>query len=109
MKKIVSRLDIVMVQEPDGAADTSYLEQVGFEDRLQQYRNGSFGFMGVRAEVFIKIPHGEGYISQRITSPGLWSIEDDSDPSYLGEVFKEETEVLIGMLNELGFEVLGEA
>src|SRR5271157_2617685 len=90
---------------PDESPDTSYLEQEGFEDRLTEYRARSFGFVGVRASVEISIPHGRCSIVQRITSPGLWGIEDDSGTEYLESVFNEEVEILKSMLEELNCRV----
>ena len=107
-KKIVSRSQFKMEVVPDQVADTSYLEQEGFEKRLKEYREDQFSYVGVRASCSIDIPHGKDgtCIIQRITSPGLWGIEDDSGQDYLGLVFTEESNVLASMLEELGWKVV---
>ena len=98
--------DFRMEELPDECPDSSYLEQDEFEDRLEQFQNGDFDFVGIRASVEIKIPHGTGtVISHRITSPGLWGIESDSGDEYFRQVFREESEVLSSMLAELGVQV----
>ncbi len=61
--------------------------------------------VGVTAFTTIEIPYGHDTIDVRIESPGLWGIKlagDGSDEPWLNEVFQEETDVLIGMLRELG-------
>jgi hypothetical protein len=87
---------------PDMDHDASYyLEQEGFEDRLEQYRNGDFGFVGVRAVALINTPYGNSTIRTEMRSPGLWSIEDDSGDSYFDEVFADEKAILLDMLSSL--------
>ena len=85
---------------PDDDADASYLEQEGYEDRLAQYRRGQLGFVGVRARAVLTVPSAQGgyWTSVVICSPGIWSIEDDSDNGYLDEVYAEEVETLKEML-----------
>ena len=83
----------------DYDADVSYLEQEGFEDRLRQYRNGQFGFMGIGAKAEIVI---DG-VCQTITSGGLWGIEDDSDEAYLATIESDEITGLTNQLCSLGF------
>ena len=87
---------------PDDCPDTSYLEQEGFEDRLEEFRQGAFDFIGVRAVVEVPIPYGKDRILTRIESPGLWGIESDSGEDYLQSVFEEESAILADMLTELG-------
>ena len=91
---------------PDDCPDASYLEQEGFEDRLQQYRHGGFDYVGVRATVEVPIPYGKDRILVKIESPGLWGIESDSGEDYLQSVFQEETDILADMLTELGVKVV---
>ena len=98
--------DFRLEELPDECPDCSYLEQAEFEDRLQEFHNGDFNFVGIRASVEIKIPHGsDTVISHRITSPGLWGIESDSGEEYLRQVFKEESDVLSSMLAQLNVQV----
>ena len=102
----VSRADFERETIPDDSPDTSYLEQDGFEDRMRAYRRGDFGFIGVRAAIDLDIPTKQGgIIGQRITTPGLWGIEDDSDEDYLREVYEEECAQLVEMLETLGVTV----
>lgn len=102
----VSRHDFRMEELPDQCPDWSYLEQGEFADRLKEFQRDEFHFVGVRAAVEINIPHDpDTFITQRITTPGLWGIESDSGKDYLDEVFTEESEVLASMLSELGIEV----
>ena len=109
MKKqiTVSRKEFEMQEIPDESPDTSYLEQGEFEDRLNEYRNDDFYFVGIRASVTVQIPHGKDgtKILQTITSPGLWGIESDSGKEYFQSVFAEESEVLADMLKALNVKV----
>jgi hypothetical protein len=98
----VSKRDFDRQIVPDDCPDTSYLEQEEFTDRLAQYRQGAFDFIGVRAAVELPIPYGKDRILARIESPGLWGIESDSGEDYLDSVFQEESAILAGMLAELG-------
>jgi hypothetical protein len=96
MNRIVS---ISTKQYWDPFPDTSYLEAPGFEDRLQQYRNGDFSFVGISAEAEIVV----NGVCQMITSGGLWGIESDSDRQYFSEVEQEEVDQLKAILQSLGF------
>ena len=91
---------------PDECPDASYLEQEGFEDRLEQYRQGAFEFVGIRAAVELPIPYGKDRILAKIESPGLWGIESDSGEDYFDSVFQEEISILTDMLTELGVKVV---
>jgi hypothetical protein len=90
---------------PDDCPDTSYLEQEEFGDRLEQFRQGAFDYIGIRAAVELPIPYGKDRIITRIESPGLWGIESDSGEDYLDSVFQEESAILADMLAELGVKV----
>ena len=103
----VSKSDFDRQIVPDECPDASYLEQEGFEDRLQQYRKSDFDYVGVRAAVELPIPFGKDRILTRIESPGLWGIESDSGEDYFNSVFQEETDILADMLTELGVNVVG--
>jgi hypothetical protein len=83
----------------DPFPDVSYLESEGFQERRQQYDNGDFGFIGIRAEAEIVVAG----VCQTITSGGLWGIESDSTPDYLSEIGQEEIEQLQEILQSLGF------
>ncbi len=88
------------------APDTRYLEQEGFEEQLRRYRDGEFEFVGVRATVDLPVPYGKGFIHQRITTPGCWGIESDSDDGHFAEVFQEECDTLTEILSELNVQVV---
>lgn len=91
----------------DDDADTSYLEQDAFTDRLAALHNGDFGYCGVRATVELAIPLGKDHgVLQAISSPGIWGIEDDSGDEYLNEVYAEECDTLATMLKALGVKVM---
>jgi hypothetical protein len=90
-------VSITAKQLCDPFPDTSYLESPGFEDRYQQYRNGDFGFLGIRAEAEIVV----NGVCQTITSGGLWGIESDFDRQYLSEVEQEEVDQLKAILGRL--------
>jgi hypothetical protein len=79
--------------------DTSYLESLGFEDRYQQYQDGNFIFIGIRAEAEIVV----NGVWQLIASGGLWGIESDSDRHHLSAVEQEEFDELNAILQSLGF------
>lgn len=101
--KIIIERELV----PDEDPDTSYLEQEGFEDRMRQYENGLFSFVGVRAVAHIEVPCGSAWIMSTIKSPGLWGIEDDSSEAYFNDVFEEEKRTLLEMLESMReFEVV---
>lgn len=88
---------------PDDCPDASYLEQDA--TRLEQFRQGEFDYIGVRAAVELPIPYGKDRIITRIESPGLWGIESDSGEDYFDSVFQEESTILADMLVELGVKV----
>jgi hypothetical protein len=112
MKKqiTISRSAFEMEIVPDPYADASYLEQedMGFEERLNEYNNGDFSFVGVRASVELAIPHGKDgtKILQTITTPGLWCVESDSGEEYFNEIFDQESTILTSMLKELNVKVV---
>ena len=73
--------------------------------RERNYNLGHWGYVGIQASVQISIPYRQGSITHKISSPGLWGIESDSDDSYFNEVFAEESETLIDMLTQLGVKI----
>jgi len=88
----------------DETPDASYLEQEGFEKRRGEYNRGDFSFVGVRAVAEIHMPMDRKravFITSRIRSPGVWGIESDSGEDYFNQVFEDETEILMTMLNSL--------
>lgn len=89
---------------PDDDPDTSYLEQAEFAERLNEYRQGDFGFVSVRAcaEVRYLTEQGGWIVGPVIRSPGIWGIEDDSGEEYFRSVGEEEAGELGAMLEALG-------
>lgn len=92
------RKDELMV---DGA-DTKYLHQKGFEDRLAAFQRGEFYYIGLRASVEIPVCG----VLQTLQSAGLFEIESDSSADYLNEVYEEQADELAGILNALGIEII---
>jgi|SRR5579862_1898222 len=92
---------------PDAYGDASWLEQegLGFEDRLEAYKRGEFGLVGVQAVATIEVPVDGCVVVQEIRSPGLWGIESDSGDDYFEEVFQKERETLLDMLCELNVRI----
>ena len=91
----------------DDYPDSSFLEQEGFEERLDEYRRDEFSFVVIRASIEVAIPHGKNCnILHLFESPGLWGIESDSGEGYFAEVFAEESNILAEMLMELGVKVI---
>lgn len=101
---MITHDEIVMETLNDEYADTSYLEQEGFEERQRQLHDGHFGFIGIRASCTLRIPTGDAnvIILHSFKSPGLWGIESDSGPEYLQEVFETEKTILQTMLDAMG-------
>lgn len=99
MKQSKRILGFTAMRINDLDPDTSYLEQEGFEDRLDQYRRDVFSFIGIRVKASVQI---NGTI-QIIESGGLWGIESDSDESYLREVEQEELSEVKQTLASIGF------
>jgi hypothetical protein len=74
------------------------------EARLKAWRNDEWRFVGIRARATIKIPHGSNpacWIIAELLSPGLWGIESDSSADYFDQVYQDEREILLGMLDSL--------
>lgn len=82
--------------------DPDYREQD--EARLKAWRDDEWRFIAILAKATIKIPYGanpECWITSELFSPGLWGIESDSGDQYFEQVYQEEREILIGMLDSL--------
>lgn len=99
------RIHKVVIQHMiDSDPDISYLEQDDFLGRLEQYNNGVFEFIGIRARAEYCVGTGDGYsIVQEVTSGGLWGIESDSNAEYLKDIEQEELNSLRGQLSAIGF------
>lgn len=99
--------DITIRVVPDESPDASYLEQedMGFEERLEAYRAGEFGFVGVLVRAEVKIPYGHDWIMTHVDSPGLWGIKNDSGDDYFRSVADDELDILRDMLASLGIDM----
>ena len=83
----VDAIRIVVTTEGDWDPDTSYLEQPEWEDRLAEYQDGRFGFIGVIATAVADIDPDRPFAKPaELCSHSLWGIEDDSEGMYLREV-----------------------
>lgn len=111
--------DIRKVVHPDPFPDLSYLQQdyTDVEDdeerqsyldqdktRLETYGN-TWTTIGIVAKAVIYIPLGSALMMHEIESPGLWGVEDDSDDKYLDEIFENEKDILLEILEKLNVEV----
>ena len=79
----------------DDDPDASYLQQKGFEDRLEQYQNGVFGFVGVDA---IAIIVDSNNVLQEVRSGGIWGIESDFNDG-IEDYRQEELDALYDTLD----------
>jgi hypothetical protein len=69
-------------------------------DRMESLNNGSWCYIGIRAEA--EIQTGSDVV-QDITSGGLWGIESDSGKEHIAETIREELANLKTELLALGF------
>lgn len=99
MAKRILSIEIEHLNDDD--PDTSYLEQDGEEERLQQYKDGHFSYIGIRAKA--EVQFSDNGSIQTLESGGLWGIEDDSDEDYLKSVEQEELADLRQTLIDAGF------
>lgn len=72
-------------------------------ERMESLNNGSWCFVGVRAEAKIGIPQGESYLIQELTSGGLFGIESDSEDSYIKGEEQNQLAELRDVLKQFGF------
>jgi hypothetical protein len=95
---------VSVVTKPDEDADTSYLDQDGFEERRGEYMRGDFGYIGIYAEieVYTSLNGGKNWLCNTVQSGGLWDIESDSDGGYLEEIAREEKDELKAHLIAMG-------
>lgn len=95
--KVLHEVSFQMLADND--PDRSYLEQEGFEERLAEYRNGTFAFIGIRAKAVFSLRG----VMQTIYSGGIYGVEDDSGHDYLKSLAMEEAIEIRSILNDLGF------
>lgn len=76
------------------------------EDRIDAYGRSWYMF-GIQAVATLHFPqqHTESKIIQRISSPGLFGIESDSDDIYFEEVEEEQVAILLDMLEAMHVDV----
>jgi hypothetical protein len=105
-KAILNKLSIS--HEIDFCADISYLEQKEWKDRLEQYQNDEFYFIGILAKAEILIPTNipNSYKIETISSGGLWCIESDSGEEYFNEVASEQLYELKDYLKTLNVNIV---
>ena len=105
MARTVKGLRFQKIVDYDDCPYTDHLEQPEFEDRLRDYENGRFVFLGVRAGVTI-VMHDDahdGYtFDHTLQTPGLWGVESDSGDAYIDEVYVEELASLVKDLQAFG-------
>jgi len=76
-------------------------EMAKAELRMNEWRRGAWGYVGVVAVANIVVPVGEtAVILHTLKSGGLWGIESDAG-DYLKEVFEEEKAELLAQLMTL--------
>lgn len=95
--KRIQKITVERIADFD--ADTSYLEQEGFEERLEEYKRGLFEYVGVAAKAEVVI---DG-ICQTINSGGLWGTESDMGENYFLGLEEEQLTELRQQLLAIGF------
>ena len=101
----VARHKFRRVERIDEYPDTSWLDDNSGRERLDAFREGTWHLMGIQASANVLIPLGGHFVTQTVTSPGLFGIESDSDEEYLDQVFAEECVSLTAMLSAIGVTV----
>jgi hypothetical protein len=100
-----SRRNFRRIERTDEYPDTSWLDDDAGRERLDAFREGTWHLIGIQASANVLIPLGSHFVTQTVTSPGLFGIESDSDEAYLDEVFAEECASLAAMLSAIGVTV----
>ena len=76
--------------------------------RIMKYENGDICDNGIIADCEILIPQGNNnFLTQKITSGGLWGISSDNDKAYIESIKKEqlnELKEILKLLNVEGIE-----
>jgi hypothetical protein len=101
----VARHKFRRVERIDEYPDTSWLDDDSGRERLVAFREGTWHLMGIQASANVLIPLGGHFVTQTVTSPGLFGIESDSDEDYFDQVFAEECASLAAMLSAIGVTV----
>lgn len=89
-------------QNYEGCADAEIREYCWQDyERMESYNNGSWCYIGIRAEAEIFVDDlSRQCLTQRIKSGGLWGIESESDVT---DIEKDELSELAQQLKALGF------
>ena len=101
----VARHKFRRVERIDEYPDVSWLDDDAGRERLDAFREGTWHLIGIQASANFLIPLGGQFVTQTVTSPGLWGIESDPDEAYLDQVFAEECASLAAMLGAIGVTV----
>ena len=101
----VARHKFRRVERIDESPDTSWLDDASGRERLVAFREGTWHLIGIQASATVLIPLGGHFVTQTVTSPGLFGIESDSDEDYLDQVFADECASLAAMLSAIGVTV----
>ena len=62
---------------------------------------GVEGFVGVVAVTEIQFRISGAIITQRLTSPGIWNVDDESSSEYLDDLYADEKATLAEMLQQM--------
>lgn len=96
-------------QDPDAAGyigpnpERSFEEQQeAAEARMEAWRAGDWGFVGIVARAVVHIPQGgQSFRVLTLDSAGLWGVESDAGEAYLAEVYAEQKADLMAELKTL--------
>lgn len=96
----VEKLRIVHEYDPDSRPEMSGDPEYEEEDRerIAAWERDEWRYIGIFLECDLIV---SGTV-QKIRTPGLWGIEDDSGEDYFNEVAEEQYDELVGILEELG-------
>ena len=72
-----SRRNFRRIERTDEYPDTSWLDDDAGRERLDAFREGTWHLIGIQASANVLIPLGSHFVTQTVTSPGLFGIESD--------------------------------
>lgn len=90
--------------EPVGSADYKKYGKQDYE-LMQKIERGDVSFIGIKAEAEILVSLNDHWITQSISSGGLWGIDVDSseETEYIKEIQQEQLSELLDISKALGF------